>query len=180
VSAARTKPNRFLGINYLDIDNKMATPPEYWLQRLWDFDSELVVFPSIQTPFAYVLARKAKRTGGMNMHDPAFEKASGDTKFCLMRRMLPVCLIYRHNSNSWSIDNLLADLRSRDIWAAGGGEAFADRVDKEDADEEKRIKQQIRDDMWNRSGDAWRSYQARTGQRTKTRYGHRSVKQATT
>lgn len=180
MSAQRTKPNRFIGINYIDRDSKMSVPPEYWLQRLYDFDADLVVFPSIQTPFAYVLARRARRTGGMNIHDPAFEKASDDTKFCLMRRLLPVSLIYRHSTASWSIDNILADLRRRDIWAAGGGDGFADRVDKEDADEEKRIKDEIRKDMWNRSGDAWRSYQARTGQRTKTRYGHRSVKQATT
>lgn len=173
MSVRRTRPNRFVGVNYLDIDSKMATPPEYWLQRLYDFDNDLVVFPSIQTPFAYVLARKARRTGGMNQQDPQFSTAAPDTKFCIARRLLPVCLIYRHSSASWSIDNLLADLRSRDIWAAGGAEAFADRVDREDADEEARIKNEIRDDMYMRSGDAWQSYLARTGQRTKTHYGHR-------
>lgn len=175
MSRQRIRANRFIGVNYLNIDNKMSAPPEYWLQRLYDFDADLVVFPSIQTPFAYVLARKARRTGGMNMYDPAFENATSDTKFCVARRLLPVCLIYRHNAVSWSIDNILADLRHRDIWAAGGATAFADRVDKEDADEEARIKKEIRDDMWNRSGDAWRSYQARTGQRTKTHYGHKQA-----
>jgi len=180
VSAPRTRPNRFVGVNYLDIDKKMSVPPEYWLQRLYDFDADLVVFPSIQTPFAYVLARKARRTGGMNMHDPAFDKAASDTKFCVARRLLPICLIYRHSTASWSIDNLLTDLRSRDIWAAGGGEKFADRADAADNADDKKVRDNIRADMWNRSGDAWRSYQARTGQRTKTRYGHRSVKQATT
>jgi hypothetical protein len=176
VSRQQTRANRFVGINYIDRDAKMAIPPEYWLQRLFDFDSELVVFPSLQTPFAYVLARKARRTGGMNMNDPAFEHATSDTKFCVARRMLPVSLIYRHNSNSWSIDNIIADLRSRDIWAAGGAEKVADRVDGEDANEEKRIKDEVRADFYNRSGDAWRSYQARTGQRTKTEYGHKHAK----
>lgn len=154
----------------------MAEPPEYWLQRLWDFDSELVVFPSIQVPFAYVLARRARRTGGMNLHDPHFAKALPDTKFCLERHLLPVSLIYRHSTASWSIDNILMDLRARDIWAAGGAEKFADQADANDASDEQRTKDNIRDDMWNRSGDAWRSYQARTGQRTKYRYGHEQVK----
>ena len=159
------KPNPWIGKNYLDIDAKMAVPPAYWLQRLHDFDADLVVFPSIQTPFAYVLARKARRTGGMNIHDPAFSKAMPDTKFCIMRRMLPVTLLYRHNAISWSIDNVLADLRARDIWAAGGGDAYADQADAADATVEKKKKDAVRNDMWQRSGDAYRSYKARTGSR---------------
>ncbi len=170
-----TKPNRFIGINYLDIDSKMAVPPEYWLQRLWDFDSDLVVFPSIQTPFAYVLARRARRTGGMNVHDPQFLSAPPDTKFCIERHLLPVSLIYRTSSASWSIDNILNDLRARDIWAAGGGDAYADQVDAADAKREQQKKDQIRDDMWMRSGSAWGSYASRAGLRTKTHYGHRST-----
>jgi hypothetical protein len=171
-----SKPNRFIGINYLDIDSKMAVPPEYWLQRLWDFDSDLIVFPSIQTPFAYVLARRARRTGGMNIHDPAFVSATPDTKFCIQRHLLPVSLIYRHSSASWSIDNILRDLRARDIWAAGGGDAYADQADAADERREQQKKDSVRDDMWMRSGDAWWSYKSRAGQTSKTHYGHRSAK----
>lgn len=170
---ARQEPNRFIGVNYLDIDSKMAVPPAYWLQRLYDFDADLVVFPSIQTPFAYVLARKAHRTGGMNIQDPTFAKAMPDTKFCIMRHLLPVSLIYRHSAVSWGIDNIIADLKARDIWAAGGGDAYADQADAADTKVENKNKADIRADMHNRSGDAWRSYQARTGQRSKTHYGHR-------
>lgn len=170
----RAAPNRFIGINYLDIDSRMAPPPAYWLQRLYDFDADLVVFPSSQTPFAYVLARKAHRTGGMNMHDPAFVGAMPDTKFCVMRHLLPVSLIFRHNATSWSIDNIIAELKRRDIWSAGGGDSYADQADAADTAAEASKKAAIRDDMNNRSGDAWRSYQARTGQRSKTHYGHRS------
>jgi hypothetical protein len=166
--------NRFIGINYLDIDSKMAVPPQYWLQRLYDFDNDLVVFPSIQTPFAYVLARKARRTGGMNPRDPQFERCMPDTKFCIDRHLLPVSLIYRYNAVSWSIDNILASLKARDIWAAGGGDVYTDQADAADQRVRDKQKEAIRDDMWDRSGDAWRSYQARTGQRTKTHYGHRT------
>lgn len=162
-------------MNYLDTTTAMSAPPAFWLQRLWDFDTDLVVFPSIQTPFAYVLARRARRTGGMNANDPQFVDAPPDTKFCIMRHLLPVSLIYRHNAASWSIDNILAELTRRDIWAAGGGEAYADQADAADLQRTDRQKEDVRLDMWNRSGDAWRSYQARTGQRTKTHYGHREA-----
>lgn len=144
----------------------MPAPPEFWLQRLYDFDNDLVVFPSHQTPFAYVLARRARRTGGMNAQDPAFAQSLPDTKFCVERHLLPVSLITRHSTASWSIDNILSDLRSRDIWAAGGAEAFADKADANDAADEQQIRDTTRADMYNRSGDAWRSYQLRTGAAT--------------
>ena len=88
-----------------------------------------------------------------------------DTKFCITHHMLPVTLIYRHSSASWSIDNIIADLKSRDIWEAGGGDAYADQADAADDKVEAGKKKAIRDDMWNRSGDAYRSYTARTGSR---------------
>ena len=163
----RNEPNPYIGKNYLPRDGKMATPPAYWLQRLYDFDADLVVFPSIQVPFAYVLARKARKTGGMNAQDPQFADAPPDTRFCITQRLLPVSLVYRYNAVSWSIDNLLADLRARDIWAAGGADAYADQADAADTQRDARMKATLRDDMYHRSGDAWRSYQARTGQRSR-------------
>ena len=169
----KAKLNPFIGLNYLNRDIKMAVPPTYWLQRLYDFDQELVVFPSIQIPFAYCLARRAKRTGGMNQK--VFSTgATPDTKFCLEHKLLPISIIYRHSSASWSIDNILAELRRRDTWAAGGGDAYADQCDAADAEAQRKLKAGIRDDMWQRSGDAWRSYQARTGQRSKLSSANRS------
>lgn len=161
--------------NYFDIDQKMAKPPEFWLQRLFDYDADLVVFPSIQVPFAYCLARRARLTGGMN--DKILGGgATPDTKFCLQHKLLPVTIIYRHSTASWSIDNIIGDLQSRDIWKHGGAEKVSDMQDANDDAERAKIKQNIRDDMYNRSGDAWRSYQARTGQRSKLEYGHRTRK----
>ena len=110
----------------------LAAPPAWFLAELYAYDADLVVFPSIQVPFAYVLARKARRTGGMNLHDPQFAQAQPDTKFCLMQHLLPVSLIYRYNAVSWSIDNILAELKARDIWTAGGADAYADQADAAD------------------------------------------------
>lgn len=158
-------PNPWVGKNYYDIDSKMSTPPAYWLERLYDFDAELVVFPSIQVPFAYCLARRARRTAGINT-GLLKDGATPDTKFCLEHRLLPVSLIYRHNSVSWSIDNILEELRARDTWRAGGADKAADIMDENDRRRETKIKADIREDFWHRSGDAWRSYQLRTGAAT--------------
>lgn len=160
----RSEPNPYVGLNYLDANSKMAIPPSYWLQRLYDFDAMLVVFPSFQRPYTYVLARRRQYTAGMT--DKALEStiSNKDTLYCMQHGLVPVSTIFRTGTN-WSIDNIIASLKKRDIWENGGGEAFADKMDAADAAKKKQIKDDIRDDMWNRSGDAWRSYQARTGQR---------------
>lgn len=165
-----TKPNPWLGKNYFNIDNKMAVPPAFWLERLYDFDAELVVFPSQQVPFAYCLARRAKKTGGINAK--LLEKDMGgfqptpDTKFCITHRLLPVTHIFRYDSSSWSIDNILAELRARDTWAHGGSAKVADLLDEQDEAHRAKVQKNIREDFYNRSGDAWRSYNLRAGSAT--------------
>lgn len=165
MSRASEHTNPWVGVNYLNDNTRMAIPPAFWLQRLFDFDADLVVFPSRTTPFAYVLARRARLSGltGQALIDTA---GNPDTKLCLSRGLVPVSLIYR-TGEQWSIDNIIRDLKARDIWAHGGADKVADTLDAQDVSRETDIKADIRDDMWNRSGDAWRSYQARTGQRSK-------------
>lgn len=160
----RSEPNLWVGVNYLDLNSKMSTPPSYWLARLFDFDDKLVVFPSFAVPFAYVLARRRQLTAGLT--DKALEDTltHPDTKTCLKHGLVPVTLIYK-TGPTWQIDAVLQSLRSRDIWAAGGGDKYADKLDAADKAREMSVKKQVRDDMYARSGDAWRSYQARTGQR---------------
>lgn len=150
--------------NYIPDSPKMAEPPAFWLQRLYDFDNQLVVMPSRQRPYAYVLARRARRSAA-TLGDMV-GVLEGDTAMCVSYGCVPVSLILR-TGEGWEIDGILADLKSRDIWEHGGGDKAADLMDQADAKARARIKADIRDDMWMRSGDAWRSYQARTGQRTK-------------
>lgn len=162
----RHMSNPFIGVNYLDLNSKMAVPPIYWLQRLFDFDHMLVVFPSFARPYAYVLARRRQLTRGLT--DKALDETltHPDTKAALAHDLVPVSLIFR-TGTGWSIDNIIASLKARDIWAHGGADKFADQMDAADTEAKRRQHAAIRDDMWNRSGDAWRSYQARTGQRSK-------------
>jgi hypothetical protein len=150
-------------INYIDDNQNMAVPPAYWLQRLYDYDAELVVFPSRYVPYAYVLARK-RRHGSSLDQALAATITQPDTKLCLMRGLVPVTLIYR-TGQAWSIDNIIATLKKRDIWANGGAEVVAITEDAADAAGEAAIRKKTRDDLWMRSGQAWESYQRRTGQR---------------
>ncbi len=161
----RGEPNRFIGKNYIPDNPRMEVPPSYWLQRLWDFDADLVVLPSRQRPFAYVLARRCRRSGGLS--ELGVYSHNSDTGMCAAHKLVPVTLIIRHSSTSWSIDNILNDLRSRDTWRAKKetGRSAGELVDLQEAQEKQKVRDDIRDDIRNRSRDAWRSYQARTGQR---------------
>lgn len=175
----RHEPNPFIGVNYWDTNANMAVPPKYWLQRLYDFDNMLVVFPSVKVPHAYVLARRRQRTAGMTDKALIDTVDQPETKFCLLNGLVPVSLIFR-TGVTWSIDNVIADLKSRDIWAHGGGEKVADTLDAADAAQEKKVKAENRDRAWHEAGDMWRSYQARTGQRTRPTLGQSRQGTATT
>ena len=158
--------NRLVGVNYFPEGMPhMAVPPEFWLQRLFDYDAELVVFPSRHVPYAYVLARRRR------LRAPQIDKMleetirQPDTKLCLSHGWVPVTIIFRQSHCSWSIDNIIASLQSRDIWQHGGGDAYSDKLDQIDADEEKQRRKALHDDLYQRSGFAWEVYKRRTGQR---------------
>ena len=161
-----TNANPFIGVNYIPDNTRVETPPAYVLQRLYDFDNQLVLLPSRYVPFAYIIARRRQLSAGVS--DKALEDTitQPDTKLCMAWGLIPVSLMYK-TGPTWNIDPVIAALKARDMWAVGGGEKAADIMDEQDAKREAAVKKQTRDDMWNRSGDAWRSYKARTGQTTR-------------
>jgi len=149
--------------NYI-ADNKLAeVPPPYFLQRLYDQDAMLVVIPSRNVPSAYVIARK--KQWGPGLTDAAIDGISTqpDTKMCVKYGCVPVCLMYK-TGTSWNPDPIIRSLQARDMWAHGGPEKVADLLEAQEAAAKVKQQKATRDDMWNRSGDAWRSYQHRTGQ----------------
>ncbi len=161
----REAKNPWVGVNYLNDNTKMAVPPAFWLQRLYDFDAELVVFPSRYVPYAYVLARRRRITNKAWDQALAETITQPDTRLCLSRGLVPVTMIYRYNSVAWSIDNIIESLRKRDLWAVGGGEKAADLIEAAEAKDTETERKKVRDDMYARSGQAWESYKRRTGQR---------------
>lgn len=157
--AAATNP--WIGVTFIPDNVRMEVPPAYVLQRIYDFDRMLVLMPSRMVPFAYVIARRKERTAGLT--DKAItDTATPDTRMCVQYGCVPVCLMYKTGA-TWNIDPVLRSLAARDIWAHGGADKYADLLEAQEAAAAAKLKQDIRDDQWNRSGDAYRSYLHRTG-----------------
>ena len=149
--------------NYVADNRRMPAPPAYFLQRIADYDSWLVILPSRTRPGAYVIARRKQFGPGITEAAIDAIYANPDTKMCVMNGCVPVCMMFA-TGNSWDPEPILAKLAARDIWAHGGADAFADKLEAQEAAEKAATRKAIRDDLYNRSGAAWRSYQARTGQ----------------
>lgn len=154
-------PNPWIGVTYIPDNVRMETPPAFFLQQIHDYDADLVMLPSRQRPFAYVLARRKRFSAGLT--DKAIESTvAQDTVMCFQYGLVPVSLLYK-TGPTWNADTVLRSLRARDLWAHGGADAAADLLEAQEEREKQTLRQEIRDDMWNRSGDAYRSYKFRTG-----------------
>ena len=137
---------------------QLSAPPAWWLQQLYDYDSQLVVVPSRQESIYRLARRTWNRPGIQLMADIHREK---DTAMLASYGLVPVTTII-----GWGIwgTNIFNSLRARDIWAHGGAEKFVKLEEDAEAEAERKKKAAIRDDMWVRSGDAWQSYKQRTRQ----------------
>jgi hypothetical protein len=89
-----------------------------------------------------------------------------------------VCAVFQAGI-SWNPDQIIARLKARDIRANGGADKVADQLEAQEAADEAATKKAIRDDLWNRSGDGWRTYQARTGASSIKFHDNLPVKEAT-
>ena len=87
--------NRYLGVTYIADNPRMETPPEWFLQRLFDYDSQLVLLPSRYKPYAYVIARRS-RLGrrGLTGNAIADTITQPDTLMCMHYGCVPVCLMF--------------------------------------------------------------------------------------
>ncbi len=148
---------------YVPDNARMPVPPAHFLAALHDFDDKLVLMPSRQQPFLYQLARRRTLTKGLK-YMPVDDQTPPDTLMCMENDCIPVCLMFQHGT-SWNPEPVLAKLRARDMWAHGGADKVADLLEQQEEAEKAQTKAAIRADLWDRSGDGWRTYQTRTGQR---------------
>lgn len=156
--------------NFLSSSNpfNLPPPPAWWLMALRDFDAALVVFPSVMRR-VYILGR---RRGYSNVQRLApLVKLNNDllklTAGSDGEVMAAHNLVYVDQIIGWGIwtNAIFNILRERDTWAAGGAEKYADKLDAQE-DAERLARHAARnDDFEHRANDAWRSLQARTGQR---------------
>ena len=155
----------------------LPKPPAWFLKRLWDQDSGLVIVPA-RTARKYLLARRRERSLAVpmiveNLKTAAVKKhqrvAYSDGDLLASLKLVSVDTIVGNFHTGWTgADAIIADLRDRDMWADGGVDAYIKRVEaKEEAARVKKRKQLL-DDIDHRAADAYRSYKARTGQRNHT------------
>lgn len=167
--------------NYLLSENpwKLEAPSEWWLQKLFDYDAQLVVFPSRMRP-AHILARRrhfSNAMAEMNTLDKDLLRKSagmdGDimaTHNLIYVRHLLGDTVKRLMIFQWLIDH--------DLQAQGGAEKVDDRIVSVEQDQAARARQKMIEDIDHRARDAYRSYQARTGRRsgyTKDRAGAKQM-----
>lgn len=154
--------------NYLGTENPfhLAAPPQWWLQQLFDYDAELVVFPS-RHRMAYILARRRHFSNAMAEldrldKDLVRQSAGLDGDILAQHNLIYV----RHLiGETVRRPHLFQWLRDHDLKAQGGAEKAAARLEDTEADLAAQQRRHMIDDLDHRAKDAWRSYQARTGRR---------------
>ena len=146
----------------------LPEPPEWWLKRLHDQDDALVLFPSRLRPNTYVLARRRgfsarlrRLLTGAAVYNPA--KSGGDGDVLAAHHLVYVAHV-AGTIGQWTTA-IFQQLREWDTWAAGGGDAVANTLEQQEIYTSSKIHADLIDSIDHRARDAWRSYQARTGQR---------------
>lgn len=159
--------------NYIVTTNpfKLAAPPDWWLQMVYDYDADLVVFPSVHR-MAYILARRRRHSSAMaelNALDKSLvRKSAGLDGDVLANHNL---IYVRHLiGDTVKRPSILQWLRDADLKARGGADKVSDAIEDIELDITKQKRRNTLDDIDHRARDAWRSYQARTGRRA----GHSS------
>lgn len=162
--------------NWIADENRflLPQPPEWFLTLMADMDPWLVIIPS-RLQKHYILARRRQLTMRVPLltarHNDLLRRTRGsDGDMLADRQLLYVDKIVAKPGASirgtWSL-GILDDLKDRDILKSGGGDKYADRLDAEDDAARQKRRDLRADEMDHRTNDGWRSYQARTGQRTR-------------
>lgn len=161
--------------NWIPDQNRfnLPKPPAWFLKVLWDQDAGLVIVPSRQAR-KYLLTRRrelSRRVFDLSRAAAQLPLArGGDAAMLEQYGLLKVDAIggnVYHGSWMRSCPAICAELRSRDLWARGGADKFANDLDTQEQEARDRQRAGLLDDIDHRARDAWRSYQARTGQRTR-------------
>jgi hypothetical protein len=156
----------------------LEPPPLWWQQGLFAFDPDLRILPGRRRP-VFHLARTRKYSRGLT--GAAIVDDQGDTAMFVRYDLVPVTWIA--STEGWSegfLTYIVGELIERDTWRIEGqpltedlirqamfegGSKYGAALDQRDADEEARINADVRDMVYHATGDAWRSLQARTGER---------------
>lgn len=168
----------FIAANWIPDRNRFSAPkpPEWFLKALWDQDAQLVILPS-RIGRKYILARRRQKSSAVPVLVKAHNKLMIDTRgsdgdMLASYNLLGVDTIKGNIHGTWS-PAILQELRERDMWP-GGADKFIDKLEEGERKVEATKRANFQSDMEHRAGDAWRSLQARTGQRNQhSNAGHK-------
>lgn len=138
----------------------LADPPQWFLKDMYEFDADLVIFPSMEDA-AYCLARRV--THGEPLAVTLLKDKHPNAVFCMTYRLLSITGILP--GAHWG-PALLGDLVQMDMWRSGGSDKHCDALER--LEEEKRNKLDLltTDEADQRGISAWNALKLRNGSTT--------------
>jgi hypothetical protein len=145
--------------NYIVDQNKfkLAGPPDWWLRKLWDFDSSLVVVPSRQD-CVYRLAQRRKLNLPEHITNDALFKQS-DTQMLATYSLIPVTTIL--STTNWSNPLMWKELNDRAPHRLGGAEKVIEKIESAELSAEIKKNVEIDDMLIRVSKDVWKYYKTK-------------------
>lgn len=148
-------------LNYIKDENKfkLAGPPQWFLQRLAEFDPSLVIVPSRQG-FYYRLAQRRK----LQLPDHIVQEALwqfSDTQMLASHSLVPVTTILA--TCNWSNPLIWQELSDRAPWRNGGHEKVNALLDQRDLDTENAANMKTDELNTNLAKDGWKLYRKKIG-----------------
>lgn len=151
--------------NFINDNNpfNLPKPPEYWLDRLREFDDSLVVIPSRQD-CVYRLAQRRPPDPNITLANQLM-KDGGDTQMLSSNGLVPVTTI-RANPR-WDNPLMWKELAERAPWRQGGAEAVIEKIEKAEANKEAELAAQTDAHLDYLGRDGWNYYNMKRGLRSR-------------
>lgn len=146
--------------NYIQDTNpfRLAGPPQWWLRKLFDFDSSLVVVPSRQG-FFYRLAQRRRPNPSEVIARNLLNES--DTMMLASYGLIPVTTLLA--TANWDNPLMWQDLAERAPWRNGGADAVIAAIEGRELASEARVNQEIDERNTSISRDGWGLYRKKIG-----------------
>jgi hypothetical protein len=142
---------------------KLAGPPDYWLQALWDFDQSLVVMPS-KMGFYYRIGQRRPPSHTLKMVEE-MRKEDADAIMMAKHRLVPVTTLL--STANWSQFPMHMEmLRQRAPWRMGGADEVNRRLEQQEREDEIAKQARIDQNLTDTAKDAWGLYLKKIGVRS--------------
>lgn len=150
--------------NFIPDTNRFAlpAPPDWFLKKLYEFDSSLVIVPSRQSPVYRLAQRRQLLLPEKLVNDALFKES--DTKMLASYSLIPVTTIMP--TIVWSDPYIFVELNNRAPHRLGGAEAVNRQLEAEDAKHELDTQFKTNQMLDDTAKDAWGMYLKKIGLRS--------------